>query len=255
MTLVAIPAAKPAPAASSSIDRRGEAISLVNVSKSFTRGGVTAHVLDGCNLTVRRGECVYLVGPSGSGKTTLLSILGCVLQADAGNVRILGRDVQSLCPAAKAELRRTHIGFVFQRFHLVRGLSALENVCLPLTLDGVDRRTAERRGRELLERVGLADKAGAEPRRLSVGQCQRVALARALAADPPLILADEPTASLDAELGQQAMQLLRSLTVELEKTAVVVTHDPRIESFADRIFVMENGRVIPRQPSANVRDA
>jgi putative ABC transport system ATP-binding protein len=194
---------------------------------------------------------VYLVGPSGSGKTTLLSIIGCVLQADAGRVRIMGRDVQSLFPAEKAELRRRSIGFVFQRFHLVRGLSALENVCMPLTLDGVDGRTAVRRGQELLDRVGLADKARQDPRRLSVGQCQRVALARALAADPPLILADEPTASLDAELGQQAMQLLRDLTVELRKTAIVVTHDPRIEAFADRILVMESGRMTPQSHMAS----
>lgn len=224
---------------------------MIGVDKSYVRGGTSTRVLNGCDLTVRRGECVYLVGPSGSGKTTLLSIIGCVLQADAGRVRILGRDVQSLSTAEKSELRRRGIGFVFQRFHLVRGLSALDNVCLPLTLDGVDRPTAVRRGRELLDRVGLADKVRQDPRRLSVGQCQRVALARALAADPPLILADEPTASLDAELGQQAMQLLRDLTVELRKTVIVVTHDPRIEAFADRILVMESGRMTPQHHTAS----
>lgn len=229
-------AAHPAPS-------RDEAVHLANVFKTYTRGGVDTPVLNGCSLSVRRGECVFLMGPSGSGKTTLLSIIGCVLQADAGDVRVMGRNVNALSARAGAELRRTHIGFVFQKHHLVHGLSALENVSLPLVLDGVSRWVAERRGRELLGRVGLADKARMEPRRLSVGQCQRVALARALAADPPLLLADEPTAALDAALGQQAMQLLRTLTVETGKTAIVVTHDPRIQGFADRTLVMDGGRL------------
>ena len=229
------------------LDVRDEVVSLSGVQKTYSQGGVSTRVLDGCELTVRRGECVYLHGPSGSGKTTLLSIIGCVLQADHGTVRIMGRDVRTLSSSAAAEMRRTNIGFVFQRFHLVRGLSALDNVCLPLLLNGISHAAAARRGSDLLARVGLGDKAHCEPRRLSVGQCQRVALARALAADPPLILADEPTASLDAELGQQAMRLLRSLTVEMGKTAVVVTHDPRIEAFADRILVMENGQIAQRR--------
>jgi len=232
---------------------RDDAVQLVDVHKAYVRGGAATQVLTGCNLTVRRGECVFLMGPSGSGKTTLLSIIGCVLRPDAGAVRVMGRDVNSISPAASAELRRTHIGFVFQKHHLVHGLSALENVCLPLVLDGVSRAVAERRGRELLDRVGLLDKARCEPRRLSVGQCQRVAVARALAADPPLILADEPTAALDAALGQQAMQLLRALTVEAGKTAIVVTHDPRIESYADRTFVMESGKLAMRPALASAR--
>jgi putative ABC transport system ATP-binding protein len=144
------------------------------------------------------------------------------------------------------------IGFVFQRFHLIRGLSALENVCMPLILAGASPSQSRRRGMELLERVGLAEKANSDPRRMSVGQCQRVALARALVADPPLILADEPTASLDAHLGQQAMQLLLELTVEREKTAIVVTHDARIEHFADRVLVLEDGRVRESATDRNV---
>ncbi len=254
MTLVALPETpveSPAPASLRMATGGDDAVTLVDVHKSYARGGALTRVLDGCTLSVRRGECVYLHGPSGSGKTTLLSIIGCVLRADSGSVRIMGRDVDTLSPSAAADLRRTHIGFVFQRYHLVRGLTALDNVCLPLALDGVARGAAQRRGRELLARVGLADKAHCEPKRLSVGQCQRVALARALAADPPLILADEPTAALDAELGQQAMQLLTSLTVEMGKTAIVVTHDPRIEQYADRIFVMEQGRLALRNSAAS----
>jgi putative ABC transport system ATP-binding protein len=240
------PNAVPSPEEYGATRGRAEAVALVGVHKAYSRGANSTPVLTGCGLSVQSGECVFLMGPSGSGKTTLLSIIGCVLRPDAGLVRVMGRDVNTLGAAAAAELRRTHIGFVFQKYHLVHGLSALENVCLPLVLDGLPRSIAERRGRELLDRVGLADKARNDPRRLSVGQCQRVALARALAADPPLILADEPTASLDAALGQQAMQLLRNLTVEEGKTAIVVTHDPRIESFADRTFVMEGGKLAAR---------
>ncbi len=247
LNLFAATSTLPEPSSGTSACAQDAVIALTDVHKSYGQGAASTRVLDGCNLTVCRGECVFLMGPSGSGKTTLLSIIGCVLRPDQGAVRIMGRDVLSLSPAAAADLRRTHIGFVFQRYHLIRGLSVLENVCLPLTLDGVVGSGAERRARDLLGWVGLADQAHRQPKSLSVGQCQRVALARALAADPPLVLADEPTAALDAELGQQAMQLLRRLTVELGKTAVVVTHDPRILSYADRIFVMERGRLTPQQ--------
>lgn len=219
------------------------AVTLRNVSKSYHRGTSETRVLDSVNLNVARGHCVFLVGPSGSGKTTLLSIIGCVLTADQGDVAVLGHDLSRQKNKDRAELRRKHIGFVFQKFHLIRGLSALDNVCVPLTLSGWSAAKAAERARELLNIVGLAEHADADPRRLSVGQCQRVAIARALAADPDLILADEPTASLDAETGQQAMRLLRSLTVEAGKTVIVVTHDNRIVSFADRILNMENGKL------------
>jgi putative ABC transport system ATP-binding protein len=163
--------------------------------------------------------------------------------------------VNALSAAAAARVRRSQIGFIFQKHHLVRGLTALDNVCLPLVLAGVGRSTAVRRGMELLSQVGLAEKARVDPRRLSVGQCQRVAIARALAGDPALILADEPTASLDESLGQQAMRLLRTLTVEAGKTAIVVTHDPRIERFADRILFMEGGQLFERGGVAQARTA
>jgi putative ABC transport system ATP-binding protein len=224
-------------------DDRALAVAVRDVHKSYGSGAARSVVLKGCSFSVRSGELAYLMGPSGSGKTTLLSIIGCALRPDAGTLRVTGRDVQRLSPAETAELRRSRIGFVFQRFHLIRGLTALENVCVPLAIAGVDRKTAARRGKELLDLVGLAEHINRHPRRLSVGQCQRIALARALAADPPLVLADEPTAALDAESGQQAMQLLRRLTAESGKTAVVVTHDARIHAFADRIFLMDGGQV------------
>lgn len=231
---------------------RARPIELRNVRKSYARGTTVTCVVDGVNLNVDRGECVFLLGPSGSGKTTLLSIIGCVLTPDAGTVHILGHDVSNLLPDDAALLRLRHIGFVFQRFHLIRGLSARENVAVPLTLSGWTAADATDRANDLLAQVGMRDHADAQPQRLSVGQCQRVAFARALSADPDLILADEPTASLDAKTGHCALELLRELTVAAGKTVIVVTHDPRILTFADRILHMENGKLAERTPNDDV---
>ncbi len=220
------------------------AVVLRDVSKWYRRGSAKTKVLDSVSLTVTRGECVFLIGPSGSGKTTLLSIIGCVLDADQGSISVLGHDVRQMDKQSSAQLRRERIGFAFQRFHLIRGLTAIENVSVPLTLSDWPAAKALRRAGELLERVGLADHRSADPRHMSVGECQRVALARSLVADPELILADEPTASLDAEGGQRAMKLLRELTVESGKSVIVVTHDQRILSYADRTLSMESGHVI-----------
>lgn len=228
---------------SSSLDSR-PVIRVEDVHKTYSRGGVQTAVLSGIDLWVERGACIYLAGPSGSGKTTLLSILGSILTADRGSVWILDQEIGALDEAGRVTLRRDRIGFVFQRFHLIRGLTALNNVCVPLMLKGHSRKAASRRAMTLLEAVGLADKAHEHPGRLSAGQCQRVALARALAGDPDVILADEPTASLDKTTGYEVMELLRNLINEQGKTAVVVTHDPRIFCFADRVYWLENGRVI-----------
>jgi len=217
------------------------AVALQGVRKSYRRGTAETMVLDAVDLEIGRGECVFLLGPSGSGKTTLLSIIGCLLTPDCGRVEVLGHDLSRLSSSALSRLRRDELGFVFQRFNLIRGLTALENVCVPLTLAGWRPSEAKVRGLELLQQVGLADQAKSDPRRLSVGQCQRVAIARALAADPSLILADEPTAALDAESGLQAIELLRKLTVAAGKTAVVVTHDHRILQYADRVVHIEGG--------------
>jgi len=225
-------------------DSQQPALCVRDVHKAYRRGTTVAPVLEGVNLVVKRGECVFLAGPSGSGKTTLLSILGCILSADRGKVRILDQDIDVLNQQQRTTLRLEQIGFVFQRFHLIRGLTALDNVCVPLVLRDAPPRRAECRGMELLETVGLADKASAQPRNLSAGQCQRVALARALAGDPNLILADEPTAALDAANGRQTMKLLRRLTSQEGKTTVVVTHDQRIFQFADRVLRLENGRIV-----------
>jgi putative ABC transport system ATP-binding protein len=199
------------------------------------------------DLAVARGECLFLVGPSGSGKTTLLSILGCVLSADSGVLQISGADVSSYSSTEQARFRREKVGFVFQRFHLFDALSAVENVQIAYDLLGTPKAQARQKSLELLSLVGLADKADSRVTQLSMGQRQRVALARALGGDPDLILADEPTASLDAESGYNAMRILKDLCQSLNKTVIVVTHDSRIYSMADRILKIADGRVVEEQ--------
>ena len=221
---------------------REPAIRVVDLHKTYRHnGGEPTPVLKGIDLGIQRGECVFLAGPSGSGKTTLLSILGCILKPDQGHVRVLGQDLATLDGIARVAMRRDRLGFVFQRFHLIRGLNVAENVSVPLILQNETKRHAACRARQVLREVGMEEFTSADPRRLSAGQCQRVALARALANDPDLILADEPTASLDADNGLRVMELLRKMIKEKGKTAVVVTHDQRIFRFADRVCRMEDG--------------
>ncbi|MHB0954779.1 MAG: ABC transporter ATP-binding protein [Pirellulaceae bacterium] len=209
--------------------------------KAYGSGATLTPVLRGVDLSIESGECVFLVGPSGCGKSTLLSIFGCILTPDQGEVRLFGQDIGRWSSAVRTHLRLQRIGFVFQRFHLIRGLRVFDNVFVPLRLRGVSPRQARPRVMEMLDAVGLADKWRADPRQLSAGQAQRVAFARALVSDPDLILADEPTASLDATAGQDAMNLLRLLIKEKQKTAIVVTHDTRIFPYADRICAMRDG--------------
>lgn len=222
-------------------------IQAENIHKAYQTGTITTPVLHGIDLTVRQGECLFLTGPSGSGKTTLLSILGCVLSADEGRVRILGQNVTDLTSKQQARFRRKHIGFVFQRFHLFEGLKAWENVRVVFDLLGYPAKRGRQESLRLLEMVGLSDRAQHRISQLSMGQRQRVALARALAAEPDLILADEPTASLDAETGYKAMNILKELCRQLGKTVIVVTHDPRIFPMADRLLQLVDGRIACEQ--------
>ena len=222
------------------------AVEAGDLHKSFRRGNSVTHVLQGVDLVVEQGEFTLLVGPSGSGKSTLLSILGCLLPPDRGWLALGG---QAVAASERQSLRRDRIGFVFQGFRLVRGLSALDNVCVPLMIRGEPAEGSRQRACQLLEQVALADVQSAPIEQLSAGQCQRVALARALAGDPELILADEPTAALDAAAGRQIMELLRELAGQYGKTAIVVTHDPRIVEFADRIYEMDQGRLTERSAS------
>jgi putative ABC transport system ATP-binding protein len=199
--------------------------------------------LRGVDLDVCPGELMLLMGPSGSGKTTLLSIMGCILTATTGSVRVAGGEVTKLSEKELPTVRLAHIGFVFQGFNLFPTLTAGENVELMLDLKGIRGDEAGRRSQALLEQVGLADKYDSFPSNLSGGQKQRVAIARALAGDPQIILADEPTAALDLHTGRNVMELMRTLARERGRAVVIVTHDPRMTEFADRITHIEDGLV------------
>jgi putative ABC transport system ATP-binding protein len=214
-----------------------------DVHKSFGSGQGRMPILRGVSLEVERGEVVFLVGPSGSGKTTLLSLLGCLLTPDRGTVQVLGQDVVRFSRKQLTQFRRTYLGFIFQSFNLFPSLSAADNVRLALTMRGHSLKTATERALGLLEQVGLKQRCGLRPGQLSTGECQRVAVARALADEPTILLADEPTASLDAASGQAVMQLLNRLVHDRGTTLLVVTHDPRIFRFADRIVHLEDGRL------------
>jgi putative ABC transport system ATP-binding protein len=195
------------------------------------------------DLSARPGEFVMLSGPSGSGKTTLLSIIGCVLSPTSGDVQLFGRNVGKTRESELPALRLAYVGFVFQGHNLLASLTAGENVALPLELRGASRREARREAEQILARVGLGHRMKSKPRDLSGGERQRVAIARALAGSPPLVLADEPTAALDAGNGRKVTELLRTLAKEHGHTVLVVTHDNRIFDLADRIVHMEDGMI------------
>jgi len=230
--------------------RQGHAKQVIHakgLSKIYREGTTELRALQGVDLEVRAGELTLLMGPSGSGKTTLLSILGCILRASDGRLEILGEDVGSLPESQLPRIRREAIGFVFQGFNLFPTLSAAENVALALDVRGIRGAVAQKRGEELLAEVGLAQKARSFPADLSGGQKQRVAIARALAGDPPILLADEPTAALDSTSGRTVIELLQRLAHEHGRAVVMVTHDPRVLSFGDRIIHLEDGRIVKEE--------
>jgi len=220
-----------------------DVIKVTRLCKSYGVGAARSPVLREVSFSVAQGECLFVVGHSGSGKTTLLSILGCVLSADSGTVDVLGERISDFNAAEQAAFRRHRLGFVFQRYHLFEALTALENVKVPLDLLAVRSDEARRRAREMLNKVDLGDKAQRRVTQLSMGQRQRVAIARALAANPKIVLADEPTASLDRAAGWNALETLKALCREEGATAIVVTHDDRILPLADRILTMADGRL------------
>jgi len=219
------------------------AIAVRQLTKKYDEGATGTLALQGVDLDAHAGELLMLMGPSGSGKTTLLSIMGCILTATSGSVRVAGREVVGLREKELPALRLQHIGFVFQGFNLFPTLTADENVELMLDLKGVGAAAAKRRARELLEQVGLGGKYGSFPADLSGGQKQRVAIARALAGDPGIILADEPTAALDSQTGRTVMEMMSELAHKRGRAVVIVTHDSRVLSFADRIVKIEDGAI------------
>ena len=212
--------------------------------KTYAQGEAAMRALDRVSLDVDAGELTLLVGPSGSGKTTLLSVVGCILRPSSGSLRILGDDVTRLRERDLPAIRRERIGFVFQAFNLFPTLTALQNVALALDLKGATGRAARDRAAQLLDQVGLGAKVDAYPADLSGGQKQRVAIARALAGEPPVILADEPTAALDTQSGRSVMNVLQQLAHERGRAVVIVTHDNRMLGYADRTVRMEDGRVV-----------
>lgn len=219
------------------------AVRCKSMTKTYGSGSTQVHALSGIDLEVRAGEHMMLVGPSGSGKTTLISIIAGVLDRDGGECMVFGHDFAHMNHYEKARYRGQNIGFVFQMFNLIPTVSAAENVAVPLLINGVKRREAIDRAREVLSRMGLGDRTYSLPDELSGGQQQRVAIARALVHKPRLIVCDEPTSALDHETGHKIMELMREVAVGVDRVLIVVTHDARIFEFADRIAKMDDGRV------------
>lgn len=214
---------------------------LEQACKVYRSGDTDVTALHATDFSIQRGEMVLIIGPSGSGKTTLISLLGCVIYPTTGRVWINGGYTQNLSDADMAAVRLKNIGFVFQSFNLIAPLTVEQNVMLPLTLQGKSSKVASAQARIALETLGMTHRLKSLPKMLSGGEQQRVAIARALVSDPPLLLCDEPTASLDARSVDVVMQQLRDLAAQ-QRGVIVVTHDPRLIPFASRIIEVSNGK-------------
>jgi len=220
-------------------------IKLKNVNKYYNRGKENElHVLKNINLEISEGEFVTIMGPSGSGKTTLLDIMGALLKADDGKVFIDGNELSMLNDSQLAKIRREKLGFIFQQFNLIASLTALENVSLPLRIANKPKNEAINKAKELLKLVGLEKRINHRPNQLSGGEQQRVAIARALANNPKIILADEPTGNLDTKTGEKIIKFLNELNKKKNYTIVIVTHDPKISIYAERIINLKDGEII-----------
>ena len=229
------------------------AVLLRAVNKSFRNGEQVTPVLKQVEFAARAGEMLFVTGPSGCGKTTLLSVLCGTLNADSGEVHTLGQALHRLSAAQVTRFRAQHIGFIFQQFNLIPSLTAAENVAVPLRIQGVSAGKALPRAKDLLARVGLPEKINERPSRLSGGQQQRVAIARALVHQPPLVICDEPTAALDSKNGEIVLDLFLNVARTPGRAVIIVTHDNRIFSYADRIALMEDGEILEvTQQSHNV---
>lgn len=220
------------------------AVRCRGLTKSYGAGDARVMALRGVDLDVRCGELLMVVGPSGCGKTTLISVIAGILDQDSGQCEVLGRDFKDMGQRERAHFRGLSIGFVFQLFNLLPALNAVENVSIPLLINGTARKNAEARAEDLLELVSLGSRLDALPGKLSGGQQQRVAIARALVHEPKLIVCDEPTSNLDHVTGRSMMDLLRDVAKSPDRALIVVTHDPRIFEFADRIARMDDGKIV-----------
>jgi len=214
------------------------------VAIEFPTAAGPLKVLKGVDFEAPAGQMTMLVGPSGCGKTTLISIIAGLLRGATGSVSVFGRDVTSLSGSELVPFRLANIGFIFQQYNLLAGLNAAENAAVPLVASGTPWPTALQKAGALLDKLGLGNHINKLPRQLSGGQQQRVAIARALVHEPRLLLCDEPTAALDGKSGQAVMGLLRDLAVHPDRAAIVVTHDPRVYAYADRVAHMEDGLLL-----------
>ncbi len=232
--------------------RRQPLVRISGLTRRYSEGGRVRTVLDAADLDIQAGEFFVILGKSGSGKSTLLNLIGGIDRPDAGRICIGDTDITALTDRQQTLFRRDNIGIVFQFFNLIPTLTALENVTLPAELRGQARQEAERQGRALLDRVGLAERAAAFPDKLSGGEQQRVAIARALVQQPRLVLADEPTGNLDEDTGESVLRLLLELTRDAGRTLVMATHNPEIVPLADRVCRIHEGhlRVTLNQPPA-----
>jgi putative ABC transport system ATP-binding protein len=228
-----------------------EVTKVIEATRDFRIGEVETHALRGVSLSVESGEFTALVGPSGSGKTTLLQLIGLLDQPTTGRVLINGQDATALSRDQRADLRRGSIGFIFQFFALIPTLTAYENVEMPLMLNHVGSSERRKRVNEMLEAVGLSDRAHHRPDQLSGGQQQRVAVARALSIHPSVVLADEPTANLDTENGRQIMQIMQRLNQDTGTTFIFATHDPRVIKFARRVVTLRDGMIVNGDAAAS----
>ena len=217
-------------------------VAMTDICKDYSRGREPVRVLKNINLTVERGEYLAIMGPSGSGKTTLMNLIGCLDVPTSGTYLLDGRDLRNFSDNALADVRNRHIGFVFQSFHLMPKMDALDNVALPLLYAGVGLKERRARAKEALTAVGLADRIHFLPNQLSGGQCQRVAIARAMVGKPDLLLADEPTGALDSRSGEQIMEIFRQLSNE-GMTILMITHEQSIAACADKIYHILDGEL------------
>ncbi len=229
------------------MENQNPVIELQDVWKIYNMGNVEVPALRGISLKVFHGEFVAIMGPSGSGKSTAMNMVGCLDVPTRGKIFLSGQDISQLSESDLAQIRGKKIGFIFQTFNLMPGLTALENIMLPMTFQGVPRDQREKRAKELLASVGLGDRLNHKPMELSGGQQQRVAIARSLANNPEVILADEPTGNLDTKTGREVMTMLSDLHSREGKTIVMVTHDPNVAKYAKRSVNLKDGKVVPAE--------